>query len=135
MNPITQDRVDRVRAYLLSSRELTEPEKDNLQELLDKSAAATNGHADKLQAITEVLHELTIHEIRVAIRMPAAIDAAASKAVAQHVAGCPLRGAAMPSWMAPLYAVRWPAAIVCSVALLSPHAVALVGLVLSRFKG
>jgi hypothetical protein len=126
MNSTTAERVERVRTYLLESKDLTEPEKDHLQTLLDLSAEATNGHQDKLQAITEVLHSLVIHEIRTAIRTPARINQAAEAAVSAHVTVCPLRGGAMPRWMLPVYAFRWPAALVICVGFMSPHAVALM---------
>jgi hypothetical protein len=132
MSPQTRERVERTRAYLLQSP-LPEDTKDGLQGLLDAASAATNGTADKIGAMAEALLALSLHEVKQAVRMPAALDAAVSR----HASACPLRGgqsgAALSGWAGRIAAfcaairpVAWPLGIAASVWAFSPHAPALI---------
>jgi hypothetical protein len=129
MTQTQRERSDRVRAYLLASTDLSEPEKDQLQSYLDQVAEAANGHPDKIQAISDVLQAMVEHQIKKEVREPARIALAAAEAVAKHVEGCPLRGrnAGMPAWAAWLFPFRWPLA----VAAFAPGAPGLLRIALS----
>ena len=123
MTPEVKEEVDLARKYLLESA-LGEDTKDNLRRLLTSASAATNGHADKIQALTEVVLELAIHETRQAVRHPVQLSNAVRDEMAAHVAKCPWRSAAanMPKWALHAYAFRWQLTIAISVATFSPYA-------------
>ena len=123
MDARIQDKLDRTRKYLLESA-LPEDTKDVLQSLLDTAAEATNGHEDKLQAITEALFSLAIHETKQAVRHPAQIATAVRNEMAGHVAACRWRSvaASMPAWAMPLYAFRWQVMAIVCIGVFSPQA-------------
>ena len=123
MTPEVKEEVDLARKYLLESA-LGEDTKDNLRRLLTSAAAATNGHENKLQALTEVVLELAIHETRQAVRHPVQLSIAVRDEMGRHIATCPWRSAAanMPKWVLHAYAFRWQLTVAISVATFSPYA-------------
>ena len=135
MSPDTHDKVERTRSYLLNSA-LSEDTKDGLQMLLDAAASAANGHEDKLQALTEVMLVLVIHETKQAVRQPGRLADAVRAEMEQHVRKCPWRNAAesMPRWALWLYTFRWQATVAISVAFFSPQAPAIIRTIMAAAK-
>jgi hypothetical protein len=129
------DKVERTRQYLLNSA-LPEDTKDGLQMLLDAAAAATNGHKDKLQALTEVMLLLAIHETKQAVRQPGRLVDVVRAEINQHVGKCPWRNAAesMPRWALWIYTFRWQATIAICVAFFSPQAPAIIRTIMAAAK-
>ena len=123
----TRDKIDRTRSYLLSSS-LPEDTKDGLQSLLDAAGAAANGSGDKIASLTDAFLLLIIHEVRQAVRNPIAVEAI----VKRHEAQCKM---AVPAGkLGFVYQMRWPLAIVISVAFVSPNFVAIAGVIQKLFK-
>lgn len=135
LDTITQAKIDLTRNYLFMSR-LPEDSKDTLNALLDAASTSANGVQDKIQALSDTLLALAIHEVKQAVRLPDRIDTAARIAVEEHIQTCPLRGspAGMSKFWAGVYPFRWPATILLSVASFAPQAPTLLKMAIDAFR-
>lgn len=121
-----QDKIERTRAYLLTSG-LPEDAKDGLQDLLDKAGRAANGTPDKLQAIADAMLSMALHEVKQAVRVPACIAEAARAEVKLHADGCALKmPAAGKIGIVLTLAKSWPLMLFGCALAFSPHLPAII---------
>ena len=109
-----KEKIERTREYLLKSK-LPEDSKDNLSSLLDAAGTAANGAPDKIQAMSDLMLLLILHEVRRDIRLPQVVD----EAVQLHATKCPM--AAPGGWIGVVYRLRWPLCAAACVAFVSPN--------------
>lgn len=88
IDPLKEKRIDKAREYLLQSS-LPEDAKDNLSRLLDAGEVAANGTPDKVGAMSNVLLELAIYEVKHAVRLPDVLATTIANAISAHADGCP----------------------------------------------
>jgi len=74
----------------LDGSELSPDAKRALHLLLDSAGAATNGHPDKIQAVTEVLLDTCLLNVDMRIELPAMLRAIIGGALEGHTLGCPV---------------------------------------------
>ena len=114
VNEETKQKIERTREYLFKSA-LPEDSKDNLSALLDAAAIAANGAPDKIQAMSDLMLLLILHEVRRDIRLPQVVD----EAVMAHATNCPM--SAPSGWLGVAYRLRWPICVSACVAFVSPN--------------
>lgn len=90
MNAVTKATLERTRQKLRASG-VDALTMEHTERALDCSAEATNGTPDKIQAVSQTLHELTVAFANFVADAPAFSEAAARRAVSE----CPMRAAHM----------------------------------------
>ena len=91
--------------------------KEAVMDMLTAAGNATNGAADKIQALAEAVEGIAIFLSRQARHEQSRTD----HAVSAHATACPLRSGP-GGYLGRVYAFRWPIAVVLCVALFSPYA-------------
>lgn len=120
--------IERTRAYLLRSEHLSEPEKDNLGALLDSARFAMNGGDDQVGAVVGIVCGIVVYEVKRAIRAPLEIGAA----IEAHALTCSRPTSQTGRVAIALQLARsWPLWVFASVAVMSPHFGAILGVVKS----
>jgi hypothetical protein len=109
-----KEKIERARRELDGSG-LSVDTKDGLQNLLDAAGHAANGAEDKIQALCDVVFALSLHEVKLAVRLPTAIE----DAVKKHAVQC--KGKIPDGKWGWLFLFRWPVSVFACAAVFSPH--------------
>lgn len=125
MTEVIKERIRAVREELRES-ELSKEHQDGLQIAIDHAAEVANGHADKIQGITEVLLEQQLQAARQEIRLQEKIRNEVSSQMKIHIANCPMSVSSLPKSLQWIYPLRWPLVGVAAIIGFAPQAPLLI---------